>query len=133
MLQDNTKLHARLFGHGDQMLRTFEADLQRLFQEDMFAGFRGAPHEIEMGVGRREQQNRLDRRVSENRFDAIDNGKAVSLRKSQPSLGAWTESSRDFDAIHQFLKALRVRCRCHAQPDDTDPFHADISLPVLPG
>ena len=134
VLQHDAELYAAALGHIHEFLGPFEADLQRLFQQDMFAGFRSSPDEIEMGVGRREQQHRADRRVGKDRFGAVADGEAVSFGKSLPALGARAEGSRDLDAVAQLLQAFRMRRGRHAKPDDADPgfLHVGISSTILP-
>jgi hypothetical protein len=99
----------------------------------MLAGLGGLPDEIEMGVRRREDQDRVDAPVRQQHVEIAREreGKAIGEGASAPFARA--KGVGDLNAIPQVEQALRMRRHCHAEADDAEPVARHVpSLIAMP-
>ena len=70
VLQHHGQLHLVLLAHGHQFFGLGQGNFNRLFKQHMLAGTGGALHQVQVGVGRRENQHGLQQGVFQKVFVA---------------------------------------------------------------
>ena len=99
VLQDDAELGACGLDRINQRLGAFKRDLHGLFQEHMLAGPRGALRELEMRIGRRQNHDRVDRAVSEDRVDVAGHRKTPALGEGGAPCFGRAVGGRDLDPV----------------------------------
>jgi hypothetical protein len=121
MLQDDTQRHAGGATEFHQLNRPLGADLQRLLQEDVLAGHGGLPDQVEMRVGRGQDQHGANALVGKHDIQAVGQRKRESLSEAPAPSLARAEGMGDLDQIAEIQKRSGVRCHRHAESDNCDP------------
>ena len=70
MLQHHGQQHLVLLAHGHQCFGPGQRHLNGFFKQHMLAGAGGALHQVQVGVGRRQDEHGLQQRVFEQVFVA---------------------------------------------------------------
>ena len=132
MLQDDAKTQAGAFHRCNRQACAFDGNVERLFDQNMFAGGGAAADEIEMGERRGQQQDGIDGGVGKRGVKVGDDAQVrMRRRESRATLGAWRKAGGDFHARAKIAQGGEVRLQRHAEPDNGDasffvhlfPFH----------
>lgn len=120
MLQHNPQRHATGAAESHDLQGAFGRYLERLLQKNVLAGLRGAPDQIEMRVGRRQDEDGVDAAVRQNRIEAIGERKIEPLGKGPAPFRAWAECLGDLHPVLEIQKALGMGADRHAEADECD-------------
>ena len=96
------------------------ASVVRLFHQEVLSGRGDAVDKILACVGRRQQQNRVDRRIVDDRSHVRCFGKAEPLGKEVSPQGIAGVNAGDVDPACQVLERLCMGRRGHAKADQRD-------------
>jgi hypothetical protein len=99
VLEDDAEGDTALPAGGDNGFRALEADVERLFQNDVLADVGGGLNQLEMGVWRRQDEHDVDRGVGKDRLGAVSHRHAVTLRESSTAGRRRAVGGGDFDAV----------------------------------
>ncbi len=120
VLQDDAERHAGGAAAVDEFDCARGADVERLFHQHVLARRGALQRDVAMGVGRREDGDRIDRVVRENGVEAVAQRKGKPLAEGFPTLGARAEGVCDLDLVGKVHETLGVRRHGHAEANDGD-------------
>ncbi len=133
MLQHDAERHAGGATGRDQLLRTRGGDVERLFQQDVLAGPGAEPGDVEMRVGRRQHQHRLDGLVRQQRFQIVAEREGEARAEGCPPFGAGAVGADDLDPVGEVDEAPGMGRHGHAEHDDPDAQPAHALTPLFRG
>ena len=105
---------------GDQFPCAGRGDLDRLLQQHVLSGRCTAAGNVEMRVGRRQDENGLHRSVVENPVQAVAQRKGKALAELGSPALARAEGMDDLDLVGEVEEAARMRRHRHAETDERD-------------
>jgi hypothetical protein len=129
VLQHDAEFYSGALGRFHQFGGTLETDFQRLFQKHMLAGLGRTAHQVEMGVGRRQDHHGIDGPVGEDGVEIVADGQAVGVGEGlAPGLGR-TVAGGDLDTVGEVGQAFRMGGDGHAETDDGNAGFRHGSVP----
>jgi hypothetical protein len=120
VLQHDAEPHAGHTGRSHQRFGARGGDLDRLFQQDVLAGGGAAARDIEMGIGRRQDQHGLDRAIVQDGLELLGERKIEVFAESFPPRRRRTVGVDDLDPIRQIAERPGMRGDGHAETDQGD-------------
>ena len=117
VLQHDAERDARGSARIDQVDRARGRDLQRLFEQNVLAGCRRAPDEVEVRIRRREDGDAVDAAVRQDAVEVIAQRKREPLPERRAPRLARAVGRRDLDAVGEVEQAFGMRRHRHAEAD----------------
>lgn len=120
VLEDDAKPDGVFAAYGNNCCGARETDVERLFKNDVLAGAGCRGDELEMRIGRCQDEDEPDRAILKDSIGVVDYGDTVPLGKGGAPCGRRTVGGDNLNAIAQGAQRLRVWFGGHTQPDDAD-------------
>jgi hypothetical protein len=125
-LEHDPESHPAIVRQLDDALGRCRGPLHRLFHQHMLAGFARCDHQLFACIRRREDQNRIHRRVRQHRLVARGDGEPV-LRRESLELGLVAPvDATHRDAVRQRFERQRMRLARHSGAYDPNSEHAAL-------